>query len=301
MEKTTVLANLRLTMRFNQATLKWLQRYPDSWVSKEEGSVFLAEFGGTWERLFLESANHEAQAYFTKLGVPAERLPFVLVGVRFRGSWELVAYLVITGTVSSTFAFFKGISELPKIAEGLSAVKAGIQKHLQPLLDLAARDQLIQTLGLNEEPRRMRSGGIPVPVQTEQPLPPPTVVESDLMLDSRPLASLTPAVKVHKVHLSVGVSREGFTLENLGDDPLRNVRLGLFRTKTERHQWSYVDSYTAGLNLLSGGQTTSKRLGEFRDQQGNLLDMSDGEAAYVDCWVEDDHGIYLFRFFLEME
>ena len=31
------------------------------------------------------------------------------------------------------------------------------------------------------------------------------------------------------------------------------------------------------------------------------MDMSDGEAAYVDSWVQDDHGIYLFRFFLEAE
>ena len=298
MEKTTVLANLRLTMRFNGATLKWLQRFPDSWVSEEEGSVFLSEFGGNWGKLFLEVASHEVHAHFAELGVPRERLPFVQIGERYRGSWVLDAHIVMLGTVSTAYAVLKGISELPKVAEGLSTVKVGIQKRLQPLLDRAVRDQMILTLDLCS-PQELQTR--PPQPRTEEVLPPPTVVQTDFMLDARPLASLTPVVKTHKVHLSVGVSRDGFTLENLGDDPLRNVRLGLFRTKTERNQWSYKDSYMAAFSLLSARQTTSKKLGEFRDVRGNLLDMSDGEAAYVDCWVQDDHGIYLFRFFLETE
>lgn len=298
MEKTTVLANLRLTMWFNRATLRWLKSFPDSWISEEEGSSFLSEYRGTWERMFLETANREAHSYFAELGVPGERLPFVQVGERYRGSWVLEAYLVMVGTVSTAYAVLKSISELPKIAEGLSTVKAGIQKRLKPLLDQAVRDQLIQTLNLNG-PRDLHVDVSKPPAP--QSLPPPTVVETDFVLDARPLASLTPIVKTHRVHLSVGVSRDGFTLENLGEDSLRNVRLGLFRTQTERNQWSYTDSYMGALNLLSSGQTTSKRLGEFRDQRGNLMDMSDGEAAYVDCWVQDDHGIYLFRFFLEKD
>jgi hypothetical protein len=298
MEKTTVLANLRLTMRFNEATVQWLRRFSDSWVSKEDGSVFLSEYGRSWEALFLDAAKHEAQAYFAERGLPQERLPFIQVGERYRGSFIIDAYLVMAATVSTTYAVLKAISELPQLAEGLSTVKAAVQKRLDPVLNRAVRHQLIQTLNLSEP-----SGPRPrfPERQTEPPLPPPTVVETDFMLDARPLASLTPVVKTHKVHLSVGISRDAFTLENLGDQPLRNVRLGLFRTETERNQWSYADSYMAGCNLLSAGQTTSKELREFRDRQGNLMDMSDGEAAYVDSWVQDDHGIYLFRFFLEAE
>jgi hypothetical protein len=57
----------------------------------------------------------------------------------------------------------------------------------------------------------------------------------------------------------------------------------------------------AEIPLLSGQQTVAKHLGEFRAQDGTRLDMSDGQAAFVDCWVEDKFGIYLFRFFLEEE
>jgi hypothetical protein len=266
--------------------------------AKKDRSTFLSEFGGAWERLFLDAANHDVQAYFAELGVPRERLPFVQIGERYRGSWVADASIVMAGTVSTTYAVLKGISELPKIAEGLSTLKAAIQKRLQPLLDRAVRDQMIQTLNLSS----------PRPLQIQPPQPgiqqtslPPSVIQTDFTLDARPLASLSPVVKAHKVHLSVGVSRDGLNLENLGDEPLRNVRLGLFRTKTERNQWSYQDSYMVSFSLLSARQTISKKLGEFRDARGNLLDMSDGEAAYVDCWVQDDHGIYLFRFFLEAE
>jgi hypothetical protein len=297
MEKTTVLANLRLTMQFNEVTLKWLGGFPDSWVSREDGSAFLSEYGGTWEKLFLETANHEVRAHFAELGVAHERLPFVQIGERYRGSWVAEASIVMAGTVSTAYAVLKGISELPKIAEGLSTLKAAVQKRLQPLLDRAVRDELIQTLNLSS-PRQLQTRPGP---QFQQPSPPPTVVRTDFTLDARPLASLSPVVKAHRVHLSIGVSRDGFALENLDDEPLRNVRLGLFRTKTERNQWSYGDSYMASLTILSARQTISKKLGDFRDGRGNLLDMSDGEAAYVDCWVQDDHGIYLFRFFLETE
>jgi hypothetical protein len=296
MEKTTVLANLRLTMRFNAATLKWLRSFPDSWASREEGSVFLSEFGGTWEQIFLEAINQEVHSYFAELGVPRERLPFVQTGERYRGSWVVEAAIVMAGTVSTAYAALKGVSELPKIAEGLSTVKAAMQSRLQPLLDRAVRDQLIQTLDLNRHEER-KLPQWPVGASAA----PRTLVETDFTLDARPLASLSPIVKAHKLHLAAGVSREGFTLENLCDEPLRNVRLGLFRGRTEKNQWTYNESYMSGFAFLSGRQTISKTLSEFRDERGNPLDMSDGEAAYVDCWVQDDHGIYLFRFFLEAE
>jgi hypothetical protein len=99
----------------------------------------------------------------------------------------------------------------------------------------------------------------------------------------------------------VAVSRDSFTLENLGDEPSRDVRIGLFRTRTERQHWAYQDSYMGNFPLVSSRQTIAKNLGEFIDRAGNRFDLSDGDEVYVDCWVQDSHGIYLFCFFLEKE
>lgn len=293
MEKTTVLARLHLTVDFDRAGRRWLQRYPDALFAREDGGAFLAEFGDTWESLFVQASQAEVADYFTQLGLPREHLPFVQPGERYRGSWVLDAVVVMAGTVGTAYAVLKGVSELPDIADGLTKLKNRISDRFKPRMNDAIRDRLLQTAASSQ--------GNALEVQTP-PLPPAHLITVDLVIDARPVLSLTPALlKAHRVHLSIGVSRDSFSLENLGDEAMRNVRLGLFRTETERHQWAYQDAYMGEVPLLSPKQTVTKRLGEFRDQRGNLLDISDGAAAHVDCWVEDSHGIYLFRFFLENE
>jgi hypothetical protein len=289
MEKTTVLARLRVTLDFSREAQDWLQRLPDVWFASQGGTSFLAEFGGTWERLFLEAAEPEIKGYLTELGVPEEHIPQVRAGERYRGSWVLEAAVVMAGTVGTAYTVFKGISELPEIADGLTRLKERILKRFHPRIDGQVRKEL--------EACSTRNAGSP------QISPPPKrLVDVDLVIDARPVLSLTPALmKGHRIYLSVAVSRDSFTLENLGDEPMRDIRLGLFRTETERHQWAYQDSYIGEIPLLSGRQTVAKTLGEFRDRAGNRLDMSDGAAAFVDCWIEDRAGIYLFRFYLEKE
>jgi hypothetical protein len=100
------------------------------------------------------------------------------------------------------------------------------------------------------------------------------------------------------VHLSAAVSRDSFVLENLGDDPLEDLRIGLFRNDTARHQWAYQESYMASFPLLSPHQTITKDLREFRDAREQVFGLPGGDAVFVDCWVSDSHGIYLFHFFL---
>jgi hypothetical protein len=95
--------------------------------------------------------------------------------------------------------------------------------------------------------------------------------------------ALTPAaLEHHAIHLSVAVSRDSFILENLGQDALTDLRIGIFRTPQERNQWTYADSYQGAIPLLSGGQTITKRMSEFHGQAGTL-DFTDGDAAFVDC------------------
>lgn len=290
MEKTTVLAKMRLTLELNEAAKDWLRRSPEAWFAQRDGDAFLAEFGGRWERVFVEVAEHEVQAYFRELSVPLDHLPIVQTGERYTGWWILEAAVVMVGTVGTAYTALKGVSELPAIADGLGKLKDRIAKKVRPNLDSAVHEQLTET-AQHSTPKIL--GLTPLPR---------TATAIDLVIDARPIRSLTPALmRSHRVHLSVGVSRDSFTLENLDDTPTSDVRLGLFRTATERHQWAYQDAYMGGVPLLSGKQTIAKPLSDFRDSRGNRLDMSDGAAAYVDCWVEDRHGIYLFRFFLDQE
>lgn len=291
MEKETILARLRLTLDLNPETKAWLRTAPDAWFAQRDGDSFLAEFGGTWERLLVGAAEAEVQAYFRERGLSGEHLPAVRAGERYVGSFIVEASVVIVGTVGTAYTILKGISELPDIADGLGKLKQRITSRLRPQLDSAVRDAL----------ENAASRQTPGQVLGLKP-PPRNVATIDLVIDARPTLSLTPALmKSHRLHLSVGVSREALTIENLGDSPMADVRLGMFTSQTERNQWSFADAYSGSVQLLSGKQTIAKQLSEFCDRHGTHLDMSDGAAAYVDCWIQDQSGIYLFRFFLERE
>jgi len=299
MEKTTVLARLHFTIEFSGAMLDWLGNFPDAWFAREGGAFFLSEFGGTWREILEAVVTPEIHEYFSGLGVPQEHLPFIQYGETYRGSWIMDAAVVMLGTVGTTYAVLRGVCELPEIADGLTELKGRILKKLKPRVDREVREKIYRVAQDTIKQRETRASHDRV--RAIPPLP-ATPVRIDFVIDARPLRSLTPAIlKSHKIHLSVAISRDSFTLENLGDEPLRDVRIGLFRSRTERHQWSYQDSYMGNFPLVSSHQTIAKTLGEFKDRTGNRFDLSDGEEVHVDCWVQDSHGIYLFLFFLERE
>ena len=289
--KVTVIARLHLTLDFNIETQNWLKHIPDAWFAHGGGSAFLNEFGGTWWETFDEVVNPELRSYFRELGVPPNYLPFIQRGESYRGSFEMDAALVMAMSVGVAYQTLKGISELPKIADGLTELKGRIVKKLKPRMN-AKVSQTLYSVAQN--------AALQQKLPTLPPLPPETLSRVDFVIDARPLRSLTPAIlKSHKIHLSCGISRDSFTLENLGDEPLQDVQIGLFRTATQRNQWSYQDSYMGKFPLVSAHQTIAKSLGEFRDTTQNRFDLSDGNAVFVDCWVQDNFGIYLFNFFLE--
>mgnify|MGYP005856600077 CR=1 FL=1 len=303
MQKTTVLANLRFTIEFTGQTLEWFGNFPNAWFAREGGANFLSEFGGTWKDAIVPVVESEIREYFSGLGLPQDHLPYIQQGETYRGSWIFDAAVVMAGTVGTAYTVLKAVSELPEIADGLTQLKDRILKKLKPRVNREVSEKIYK-VAQDAIPQRESPPALATHPEHPRAVPPPptSLVIIDLVIDARPLRSLTPAVfKSHKIHLSVAVSRDSFTLENLGDDPLRDVRIGLFRTRTERHQWAYQDSYMGNFPLVSSRQTVAKNLGEFIDRAGNRFDLSDGDEVYVDCWVEDSHGIYLFRFFLEKE
>jgi len=103
------------------------------------------------------------------------------------------------------------------------------------------------------------------------------------------------------VHLNVAISKDVFTLENLGDDLMRDIRIGIFKSNSQRNQWSYTDSFQGSISILSSKQTITKDISDFKDDKGNSLDLTDNSPLHIDCWVQDNYGIYLFMFFLEKE
>jgi len=295
MEKTTVLFRLRITIEFSREMLAWLNNFPDAWFSRDGGNAFLRELGGTWTNTFDRVVNQETRNYFGHLGLSDEYMPFIQHGETYVGSWVMEAAIVMRGTMGRAYNALRGISDLSNIAEGFTSLKSQMLQKLDMEINQEVRNAISLTA---QNPNAI---GMATAPQQLSP-PPPKPIVTDLIIDARPLHALTPAaMKSHKIHLSVAISRDSFTLENLGDEPLRDVQIGLFRTATERNQWNYADSYMGNFPLVSNQQTIAKTLGEFRDRFGNRFDLSDGQAVYVDCWVSDSHGIYVFRFFLERD
>ena len=285
MEKETILAKLRTTIRFSEAALPWLGRAheADLWFAAREGVAFFQEFRGTWERGLVEGCDPIIQRYFVEHGLARDHLPRLRVFESYPGSWIIEAAVVMVASVGTTYTILKGLSELPKLADGLTELKSRLQKEFASFANRRGRESLEAASQ-----------------QTQLDPPPHAPFAVDFVIDARPLASLTPQrLKSHKIHLSVGVSRDAVTLENLGDEPLRNVQLGLFAGSAPRHQWSFADSYMGSVDLLSPHQTISKDFDDFRRSSGESLTVTDHGAVHLDCWIQDVSGIYLFNFLLE--
>jgi hypothetical protein len=282
MAKETIIAKLRGKLDFTEEAQAWLQQQ-DVWFAREGGQAFFSEMRGSFSHAFAEISQKEIDDYFRQFELPLDQRPHVQILETYQGSLIMEAALIMAGGMGSVYAAIKGISELPKLADGLEDIKKRIQKRFQKQADQTASQVLASPHN--------------VPYSAT---PPPHLLRADLTIDARPLRSLQPDVaKAHKIHLSIAISRSGLVLENLSDEPMRDVRIGIFSSPTRRNQWSFTDSFSGLVSLLSPRQTISKLVEEFRDGSGNRLELDSADPAYVDCWVQDEHGIYLFNFYLE--
>ena len=288
MEKETILARIRATMSFSEKTFEWLERLPqidkvDVWFKREGGSLFLSEFRRDWEEILINSSEPMVQGYFRELGILENNLPKVKVYESYSGSWIVDAAIVMAGSIGTVYAILKAVSELPKIADGLTELKDRLKRTFAKKANKAVNE-------------RLRSES----TRYGFPPPPPEPLFTELVIDARPLLSITPSImKSHKIHLNVAISRDSFTLENLGNDVMRDIRIGIFKSKIPKHEWKYYESYMGTIDILSPHQTITKDVGEFKNSKGELLDLLDNAPLHVDCWAQDSHGIYLFMFYLE--
>lgn len=287
MQKETILAKIRVHMKFNEKTVSWFEeiKRPNLWFAEEYGMHYLSEYGGTWNKILVSTVESEVHNYFRKLGIPKDQLPHVRVFESYSGSWIIEAAITMFASVGTAYTILKGASELPKIADDLTELKERLKKEFTKNTD----EKVHEYIDAKAE-------------ELALPEPPKYLIDCDFTIDARPLLSLTPALmKSHKIHLNVAISREVFTLENLGDELMRDIRIGIFKSNSQRNQWSYADSFMGSIALLSEKQTITKDITDFKDSRGSSLDLSDYSALHVDCWVQDVSGIYLFNFYLEKE
>ena len=276
MQKETVIAKVRAELSFSDKGKDYMRGLQGSWLSESNGDMFLREFGGHWNGIFTEYGQDLFQDYFKEMGLNSERLPQFRVVDSHRGSWVMEAALTMFGSIGSVYVVLKSISDLPKIADGLEELKSRLSKELGSKFEESIRDRIEPSLGN---------------IDTFEQLPPPPkhLTISSFSIDARPLRNLTPDKLLnHKIHLSAGISRSAFVLENLGDDDIRDLNIGLFKSATQRHQWSIEDAFSKTISLLSAKQSTSVSVQEFKDRYGKELEITDATPVYLDCWCPYD-------------
>lgn len=292
MEKETVIIRLRASIDFEREATIWLNQIANIadeqrndngvWFVREGGKYFLSEFQGTWRQALTEEADKIIQSYFRELGFNQNLLPKTKITESYSGSWVMEAAVTIASSIGGTYALIKGVSEIPDLIEGLTKLKDKIASRFHRRVDREAGELLREQV-----------------MRKQWPPPPPHVMHmNDFVLDARPLASLKPSeMKSHAIHLQAAVSQDAFSLENLGNETMRDIQIGLFVGKNRRHNWSFADGYTSRVSILSPKQTISKDIGDFTHTIDKLkiADL----PVHVDCWVQDAFGIYLFNFYLD--
>jgi hypothetical protein len=285
MERETVLAKIRATLDFSEETRVWLDNLPqDIWFRKDRSSLFFSEFKNTWEKTLIDTAQPVIQNYFRKLGLAENNLPQVKVYESYKGSWIVESALTIAGSVGSAYYILKAVSEIPEIVKGLSDLKDLMRKTFNTNANKAATNHL------KNQGQRQRN----------LPPPPRQLLQTDFVIDARPLLSLTPAkMKSHKIHLNVAISKDILTIENLSDELMRDIKIGIFKGNVPKNVWTYQESYMGTVDILSPHQTIAKECEEFKNTYNEPLNLSGTSPLYNDCWVQDSSGIYLFNFYLE--
>jgi hypothetical protein len=288
MNEETVLAGLRTEIRYSGETLAWAGLLPSeegdsdsshlgAWVADE--SAFLGEFRGSYERLVVGFAEPAFRDYFAALGLDEPDLVKVRVTDSFPGSWIVEATIAIATTTGVAYKILKELSGFPAMVDGLSRLR---QESLRPQIEAGIEAEASQHLRATAE----RAG---------LPSPPPHPVDVSLSLDTRPLQSLRPEPPVRReIHLAVAVTDDTVSIENLGEETLEGLRIGLFAGNEPRHSWGLDDAYRASVPSLGGKQTIARAAADFRNDKGEAPDLAN--AAFVECWVQDTEGIHLLQF-----
>jgi len=277
----TILINVRASIRVSQQTIGILRlHYKEnqklSWFCSKDGNeiyfnqkVFFTEYRRLWNDCLIESCQPEFDDFFCKLGWNTNFIeyPQITILETYEGSWIIEAAVIVAASVTTTYAVIKAISEIPDMIEGLQKLKEKIATKFQKKVNIKAIEI----------------------IDVEDLLELPEAFGTDIIIDARPLEALSPKdLCEHSIHLKVNVTSSGIVIENLSDNAMKNLRIGLFNNQNEISQWHFADAYVKTVISLFGHQTMSIDFDSFK------------RAGYsrLDCWVQDETGIYLFNFLI---
>ena len=295
MEKEVVLAKLRTELTLTKEFQTYLEQFdekPNAWFAVEHGNLFLSESGGTWDDSLSKITKQFYIEYLENIGISEKDLISVKITDSYSGSWIMEAALTFFGTVGGAYTILKGASELTDIADGLERTKKTLQKELSNRFNTEIRERIEPLIGeiSKDEIKRI----------------PNKVVSVNYSINARPIRDLTSDKSLsHSIHLSVSISLQAIVIENLSTESLQNLNIGIFKSKTERHNWGLNEAYVSFIPMLSGNQSISVALHNFtyNDESLSLLDILDPDvdSMHIDCWIQDNKGIYLFNFLLDTD
>lgn len=295
MERETLLATVTATLEFTDDAKRVLAEEVEGFWG-DDPDVLLLEFGYTWREILAAALSAETDHFFTELGLSGDAVPKVRIGESYKGSFVVVATIVITETIPTAYKILKGVSDLPKIVDGLADLRKRVASRYERESNKVAQQTLNQAI--RNARRRQNPSAVAGPIAIPPSLP-TRPFRATVVLDARPLAALRPEEpSVLRCNIAVAATHEAISVENLSDATMQNVRVGLFVNDTKQQQWNYADAFEAAIPMLSGKQSISKSFTDFRRSGVPMQRVLDTKPMFVDCWVQDDGAIHLFQFTL---
>lgn len=100
------------------------------------------EFRQEWNHILINNVESEVRHYFTDIDLAQNHLPQVRIYEAYSGSWIVEASLVMIGGIGTVYSTLKAISELPKMADDLTALKDKLKRSLSKDVNRVANDYL---------------------------------------------------------------------------------------------------------------------------------------------------------------
>ncbi|MCX6680708.1 MAG: hypothetical protein NTX42_10160 [Methanothrix sp.] len=107
-----------------------------------------------------------------------------------------------------------------------------------------------------------------------------------------------------RLELALAIDGDAITLCNTAIDPssiIKNINLGIFKSKAKKTNWYYIESYQGMVDALMPHHTVRKNFNEFKNSTENTLMVKGEIPLCIDCWVEDqNNSICVFLLYLKV-
>ncbi|AXV40390.1 hypothetical protein [Methanobacterium sp. BAmetb5] len=280
MENNVILAKINFFMDLSDETKIWLcDLEKNNPCFRNEIDLDYFSFNKEkWKIIFVNSSQQIIDEFFLDLGLSKEYLPKIEVQDYYSGSFVINADIIISSGLTLLFNSIHGFSGVPQIYEGLKGLKTKWNESIRDIISKEVYQDLKNTY--NQRPPRV-------------------TVDTKIAIDTRPLLDLNERdMRSQSAQINVGLSRHSFKLENLSEETISHLRVGLLIGFSKEKLCEFENSYQNGINNLFAHKSITINLCDFLDKNGNSFDLP-REPVYIVCWVEEGNGIYFFQFYLD--